>query len=157
MKLDQKDFQILKLLQEDANITNKEIASVTSLTITPVYERIKKLTAAGIIKNKIYLLDRKKLGLNLMVLISVSLKEHLKVNVNHFMSEIVKHNEVVECFHLTGSFDFHLKVYIKDMDEYQNFILNKLSAIDNIGHVESYFVMTEVKNTNSWLCDIQDS
>ena len=149
MKLDQKDFLILKLLQEDANITNKEIATATDLTITPVYERIKKLTSSGIIKSKIYVLDRKKLGLNLMVLISVSLKQHLKESVNYFMSEIVKHNEVVECFHLTGSFDFHLKVYVNGMDQYQNFILNKLSAINNIGHVESFFVMTEVKNTTN--------
>lgn len=149
MKLDQKDFQILKLLQEDANITNKEIALATDLTITPVYERIKKLTSSGIIKNKIYVLDRKKLDLNLMVLISVSLNQHIKVSVKHFMKEIVKHNEVVECFHLTGSFDFHLKIYVNDMDAYQNFILNKLSAINNIGHMESYFVMSEIKNTTS--------
>jgi len=149
MKLDQKDFQILKLLQEDANITNKEIAEETGLTITPVYERVKKLIAFGIIKNKVFLLDRKKLGLNLIVLISVSLKEHMKENVNHFMKEVVKHKEVVECFHLTGTFDFQLKVYVSDMDEYQKFILNKLSVIKNIGHIESYFVMTEVKNTTS--------
>ena len=149
MKLDQKDFQILKLLQEDANITNKEIALATDLTITPVYERIKKLTSAGIIKNKIYVLDRKKLGLNLMVLISVSLDQHIKESVKYFMKEIVKHKEVVECFHLTGSFDFQLKIYVNDMDAYQNFILNKLSAINNIGHMESYFVMSEIKNTTS--------
>lgn len=147
MKLDQKDFQILKLLQEDANITNKEIALATDLTITPVYERIKKLTSSGIIKNKIYVLDRKKLGLDLMVLISVSLNQHLKDSVKHFMSEIIKNKEVVECYHLTGSFDFHLKVYVKDMNDYQDFILNKLSAINNIGHMESYFVMKEIKNT----------
>lgn len=149
MKLDQKDFQILKLLQEDANITNKEIALATDLTITPVYERIKKLTSAGIIKSKIYVLDRKKLGLNLMVLISVSLDQHIKESVKYFMKEIVKHKEVVECFHLTGSFDFQLKIYVNDMDAYQNFILNKLSAINNIGHMESYFVMSEIKNTTS--------
>ncbi len=149
MKLDQKDFQILKLLQQDANITNKEIASATGLTITPVYERIKKLTSSGIIKNKTYVLDRKKLGFNLMVLISVSLNQHLKESVKNFIKEIVKCKEVVECFHLTGSFDFHLKVYVNDMDEYQGFILNKLSAINNIGHMESYFVMKEIKNTTS--------
>ncbi len=149
MKLDTKDFQILKLLQEDANITNKEIAACTGLTITPVYERIKKLTASGIIKSNVFLLDRKKLGLDLMVLISISLKQHMKEDVNHFMKQIVKLNEVVECFHLTGTFDFHLKVYVSDMDQYQDFILNKLSATQNIGHIESYFVMTEVKNTTS--------
>jgi DNA-binding Lrp family transcriptional regulator len=149
MKLDQKDFQILKLLQEDANITNKEIASATGLTITPVYERVKKLTSSGVIKSKTYVLDRKKLGFNLMVLISVSLNQHLKESVDNFIKEIVKNKEVVECFHLTGTFDFHLKVYVSDMDAYQDFILNKLSAINNIGHIESYFVITEIKNTTS--------
>ena len=75
------------------------------------------------------------------------ISEELIELVNHFMKEIVKYSEVVECFHLTGAFDFQLKVYVRDMDEYQKFILNKLSVIKNIGHIESYFVMTEVKNT----------
>ncbi len=147
--LDKTDKIILNLLQNDANITNKEIAALTGLTITPVYERVKKMLFTGIIKQNVALLDRKKIGLDLMVLISISLKHHMKADVNHFMEVVVKLIEVVECFHLTGTFDFQLKVLVSDMDEYQDFLLNKLSALDNIGHIESYFVMTEVKNTTS--------
>ena len=149
MKLDAIDYQILKLMQEDANITNKEIAAKTGLTITPIYERVKKLNSYGILKNKVYLLDRKKIGLNLMALVSISLNQHMKENVNFFVKEISKHPEVVECFHLTGKSDFQLKIYVKDMDEYQKFMINKLSSINNIAHIESYFVMSEIKNTTS--------
>lgn len=149
MKIDSIDIEILRLLQDDANITNKEIAYKTGLTVTPIYERIKKLSAYGVIKKKVITLDRRKLDLGLMVLISISLDRHMKENVNQFMKDVVKNKEVVECLHLTGTFDFQLKVYAKDMDAYQNFMLNKISAIKNIGQIESHFVMTEVKNTNS--------
>ena len=149
MKLDTIDFEILKLLQEDANITNKEIASKTGLTITPIYERIKKLNSYGIIKSKVFLLDRKKIDLTLMVLISISLNQHMKENVSNFIREINRLPEVVECFHLTGKSDFQLKVYVKDMDQYQKFMINKLSVISSIGQIESYFVMSEIKNTTS--------
>lgn len=149
MKLDTIDFEILKLLQEDANITNKEIASKTGLTITPIYERIKKLNSYGIIKNKVFLLDRRKIDLTLMVLVSISLNQHMKESVSNFLREITKLPEVVECFHLTGKSDFQLKVYVKDMDQYQKFMINKLSVISGIGQIESYFVMSEIKNTTS--------
>jgi DNA-binding Lrp family transcriptional regulator len=149
MKLDKKDMHILKMLQEDANISNKEIAAATGLTATPVFERIKKLNASGVLRKKIHLLDRKQLGLQLMVLISVSLKQHTKEYVNEFMVEMKKYPEVVECFHVSGAFDFHLKIITTDIEKYQHFMLNKISAIRSIGHIESYFVMEEVKNTTS--------
>jgi DNA-binding Lrp family transcriptional regulator len=147
--LDKKDLLILKLLQEDANISNKEIAVSTGLTVTPVFERIKKLNAAGVLRKKVYLVDRKQVGLNLIVLISVSLKQHTKEHVNEFMQEMKKHIEVVECFHVSGAFDFHLKIITQDIEKYQDFMLNKISTIKSIGHIESYFVMKEVKNTTS--------
>lgn len=149
MTLDKKDMHILKLLQEDANISNKEIASVTGLTVTPVFERIKKLNAAGVLRKKVYLLDKKQLGLQLTVLISVSLKQHTKEQVNEFMTEMKKYPEVMECFHVSGAFDFHLKIITTDIEKYQHFMLNKISAFKSIGHIESFFVMEEVKNTTS--------
>jgi len=149
MKIDRKDILILKLLQENADISNKEIANAIDLTLTPVFERIKKLTAMGLLQKKVYLLNRMELGLDLIVLVSIRLDQHTKERVHDFMSKMKNYNEVVECFHISGSFDFHLKIYVQDIEQYQAFLLNKLSSVDNIGHIVSHFVMKEVKNTTS--------
>ncbi len=149
MKLDDKDLKILSLLQEDATASNKKIAAVTGLSLTPVYERIKKLKALSLLKKKVFLLNRKKLGLNLMVLVSVRIEKHSEAGALIFMKEIKKIPEVVECLHVTGAFDFQLKVYTRDIDHYHEFNLKKLASIKNIQHMESYFVMKEVINTTS--------
>ncbi|MEO9894212.1 Lrp/AsnC family transcriptional regulator [Aurantibacter sp.] len=147
MKLDEKDLKILDLLQEDANITNKQIALATNLTLTPVYERIKKLTSLALLKKKVYLLNRKKLGLNVMVLVSVKIEKHSEEGALSFMNEIKKIPEVIECLHVTGAFDFQLKVITKDIDTYHEFNFKKLATIKNISQMESYFVMKEVINS----------
>ncbi|WP_149276986.1 Lrp/AsnC family transcriptional regulator [Pareuzebyella sediminis] len=149
MKLDNKDLKILGLLQEDANISNKEIAAATDLTVTPVYERIKKLNAMSLLKKKVFLLNRKKLGLNVMVLVLVNIEKHSEEGALVFMNEIKKFPEVVECLHVTGAFDFQLKVYAKDIEHYHEFNFKKLAAIKNVRHMESHFVMNEVINTTS--------
>ncbi|SDD93911.1 transcriptional regulator, AsnC family [Pricia antarctica] len=149
MKLDKKDLKILSLLQENANISNKEIAEATNLTVTPVYERIKKLNAAALLRKKVFLLNRKKLGLHVMVLVMVSIEKHSDEGALIFMKEIKKIPEVVECLHITGAFDFQLKVYTKDIDHYHEFNFKKLATIKNIRQMESYFVMKEIVNTTS--------
>lgn len=146
LKLDKKDLKILNLLQSDANISNKEIAAATGLTLTPVYERIKKLNTMSLLKRKVFLLNRKKLGLNVMVLVLVSIEKHSGNDALVFMNEIKKIPEVVECFHITGAFDFQLKVYAKDIDHYHEFNFKKLASIKNIRLMESHFVMKEVVN-----------
>lgn len=156
MKIDNKDLKILSLLQENANIGNKEIAAATDLTVTPVYERIKKLDALFLFKKKVFLLNRKKLGLNVMALVLVSIEKHSGEGARIFMNEIKKIPEVVECLHITGSFDFQLKVYTKDMDHFHEFNFKKLAAIKIIRQVESHFVMKEVINTTSLPLDIKD-
>ena len=156
MKLDKKDLKILSLLQEDANISNKEIALVTNLTLTPVYERIKKLNTMLLLKKKVFLLNRKKIGLNVMVLVLVSLEKHTDTDAFAFMNAIKKMPEVVECLHITGAFDFQLKVYAKDIDQYHKFNFNKLGRIKNIRKMESHFVMKEVVNTTSLPLFIED-
>lgn len=147
MKLDPKDLKILDLLQENADISNKQIAMATNLTLTPVYERIKKLRALSLLKKKVFLLNRKKLGLNVMVLVSVKIEKHSEEGALSFMTEIQKFPEVVECLHVTGNFDFQLKVYARDIDHYHDFNFKKLATIKNISQMESYFVMKEVVNT----------
>lgn len=147
MKLDEKDLLLLDLLQQDANISNKEISDRVNLSMTPVYERIKKLIATSVLKQKVFLLDRRKLDLNLMVLVSISMEKHSNESALLFMEEIQKFPEVVECFHVTGAFDYQIKVMVRDVDHYHEFNFNKLATIKGIRHMESYFVMKEIVNT----------
>lgn len=156
MKLDDKDLKILSLLQENANISNKEIALATNLTLTPVYERIKKLGAMSLLRKKVFLLNREKLGLNVMALVLVSIEKHSGEGALAFMNEVKKIPEVVECLHITGAFDFQLKIYTKDIEHYHEFNFKKLAAIKNIRKMESHFVMKEVINTTSLPLFLED-
>lgn len=145
IQLDPIDKKILEMLQEDAKYTNKEIAAQLGLTITPVYERIKKLKRYGIITKTVTIIDPKKAGKDILAFCNVSLKEHTLDYINEFQDKIVKLEEVQACYHIAGQYDYLLTVYADDMDEYQNFITTKLAAIDNIAHVQSSFVMKEIK------------
>ena len=144
--IDSTDKLILALLQNDGKITFKEIASQLNLTTTPVYERIKRLEREGYIKSYKAILDRKKIGLNLLVFCNISLKEHQASYLSQFEKDIKKFNEVIACYHIAGMYDYLIKISVEDMDVYQYFIANKLANIKNIARVQSSFVMTEVKS-----------
>ncbi len=144
--IDSTDKSILALLQKDGKITFKEVASQLNLTTTPVYERIKRLEREGYIKSYKAILDRKKIGLNLLVFCNVSLKEHQASFLVQFEKDIKEFNEVIACYHIAGMYDYLIKISVQDMDVYQDFIANKLANIKNIARVQSSFVMTEVKS-----------
>ncbi len=144
---DATDRAILQLLQEDAFLTTKEIAARTRLTTTPVFERIKRLEREGYIARYTALLDRRKIGLTMLVFCDVLLKEHNRDYLLRFEESVVGLPEVLECHHVTGEYDYLLKVAVRDMDDYQRFIKEKLAVLENIGRVQSHFVMTEVKNS----------
>ncbi len=143
--LDKIDEQILSELQHNSRITTKELCSILNLSQTPIYERIKRLEREGYIKNYVALLDKDKLGKQMVVFCNVQLKEHAKPYLMEFEEEIKKLKEVVECYYIAGNFDYTLKVMVKDMKAYQNFLVNKLASLENIGNAQSLFVMTEVK------------
>lgn len=145
--LDATDRSILQKLQEDAFLTTKEIASSVNMSTTPVFERVKRLERDGFIARYTALLDRRKVGLSMLVFCEVSLKEHNRDFLLRFEREVAELKEVIECHHITGAFDYLLKVVVRDMDNYQQFVKNKLAALENIGQVQSHFVMTEVKNS----------
>lgn len=145
--LDLVDRAILKILQEDAFLTTKEVAAQLNLTTTPVFERVKRLEREGYIGRYTALLNRKKIGLSMLVFCDVALKEHNRDYLLRFERAVVELSEVLECHHITGEYDYVLKVVVRDMDDYQQFIKEKLAALENIGRVQSHFVMTEVKNT----------
>jgi len=146
--LDTTDMQILKLLQHNARITVKEISDKVHLSTTPVHERIKRLETNGIIKQYAALVDHAKVNRGLMIICYVSLKQHNKTAGTKFIKHINDLNEVIECYNISGEFDFMLKVVAENMDAYYNFHVNKLSQSENIGHVQSVFVMGIIKQTH---------
>ncbi|MBB5619132.1 DNA-binding Lrp family transcriptional regulator [Pedobacter cryoconitis] len=147
------DKKILKVLQADARLNTKQIAGKIGLTVTPTYERLKKIEQSGVVKEYVALLDREKIGKTIVAFINVSLQLHSKPLINVFERAIVKVPEVMECFHVAGNFDYLLKVVVKDMNSYQNFLSNKLATIENIAHVQSSFVMTEIKHQTAFVLD----
>jgi DNA-binding Lrp family transcriptional regulator len=146
--LDKTDLQILKLLQQNARMTVKEISDQVHLSTTPVHERIKRMETSGVIEQYVALLNASKIGKGLMVICYVSLRQHSKNAGGKFIQRILELNEVVECLTISGQFDFMLKVVAANMDEYYNFHINKLSAIENVGNVQSVFVMGVVKQSH---------
>lgn len=149
--LDNLDRSILKLLQENARITVKEISEKIHLSTTPVHERIKKLEQSGVIKQYVALLDGSKIRKGLTVFSYISLKQHSKTAGAQFIKSIMQMPEVVECFTISGEFDFMLKVVAEDMNAYYDFHVNKLGQIDNLGHQQSVFVMGTIKDTHELL------
>ena len=147
--LDSKDLAILHLLQKNARITVKEISDKMHLSTTPVHERIKRMEASGVIKQYATLVDHTKVNKGLMVICYVSLKEHSKSAGTKFIKLIHQLNEVIECYSISGEFDFMLKVVCEDMNAYYDFHVNKLSSIENMGHVQSVFVMGRIKETTT--------
>src|SRR6476660_10074725 len=148
VNLDQKDLGILRWLQQNARITVKEISDKVHLSTTPVYERIKWMESTGVIKKYATLVDHSKVKKGLMVIIYVSLKQHKKTAGAKFIKAIHEMNEVIECYNISGEFDFMLKVVVENMDAYYDFHVNKLSEVENIGNVQSAFVMGIIKQTH---------
>jgi DNA-binding Lrp family transcriptional regulator len=144
-KVDDTDKKILEILQLNSNQSIKQIASQLNLTNTPVHERIKKLERSGIIESYSANIDTKKIGKDLMVYTSVSLKEHTKDYLLNFETKVQSIKEVIECHHVSGEHDYLLKVILKNMDDYRDFLTNKLAKIANIGNVHSSFVVGVVK------------
>src|SRR5437868_14023773 len=148
LTLDEKDMAILRLLQHNARITVKEIADKIHLSTTPVHERIKRMEANGVIKQYATIVDNIKVKKGLMVICYVSLKQHSKNAGAKFIRIINELNEVIECYSISGEFDFMLKVVCRDMNAYYDFHVNKLSEMENMGHVQSVFVMGIIKQTH---------
>lgn len=148
VSLDEKDLAILRLLQESAKMTVREIARAVHLSTTPVHERIRRMEESGIIRQYVTLVDHRRVGKGLMVICYVSLKEHNKKAGVHFIDAILAMTEVTECYNISGEFDFMLKVVVANMDVYYDFHVNKLSQIENVGHVQSIFVMGILKETH---------
>lgn len=143
-KIDETDLKILRILQKDAKKTTKEIAELLHLTSSPVYERIKRLEKQQLIKKYVALIDKKKLNLPITAICMVSLRYHNEGFIDKFEKQIKELKEVQECYHMAGKVDFFLKINMESLDNYHEFVRSKLSRIENIGVLESYFVLKEI-------------
>ena len=146
--LDRKDLEILRLLQQNARITIKEISDKVHLSTTPVHDRIRWMEEKGVIKQYATIVNGAMVKKGLMVICYVSLKQHSKNAGGKFIKSILEMNEVIECLTISGEFDFMLKVVAENMDDYYDFHVNRLSEVENVGNVQSVFVMGVVKDTN---------
>src|SRR6187549_315093 len=150
MTLDATDKKLLVLLQTDSKKTTKELSLKLNLSVTAVYERIKKLEREGIIDKYVVLLNRHKIEKSFMVFCHLKLIQHTKEFVSQFEREVVQLDEVLECHHVSGDYDYILKIVVKDMDAYREFLVAKLTALQHIGSTHSTFIISEVKNTTSF-------
>lgn len=145
--LDETDLLLLKQLAENSNLTTKELAAEVNLSASPVFERVKRLENNGYIKKYIAVIDAEKLNYGLIIFCNIRLKQHDKSIGYDFVNDIMQLKEVVECYNISGDYDFLLKVYARDMKHYQDFVFNKLGAVSSIGSTHSTFVMCENKNS----------
>ncbi len=149
MKLDRTDKKLLELLQKDSKQTTKQLSLQLGLSVTAVYERIKKLEREQVITQYVALVNKNKIGKSFLAFCHIRLEKHTKEYITVFEREINKLDEVTECFHVSGDYDYILKIYVKDMDEYREFMVNKLTALKHIGNTHSTFTIGEVKNSNA--------
>ncbi|WP_147678761.1 Lrp/AsnC family transcriptional regulator [Algibacter pacificus] len=149
MIFDSVDKKLLEFLQTDSKQTNKELSNKLKLSVTAVYERIKKLEKAGFIEGYIALVNKTKIERDFVVFCHVKLVKHTQNYVIRFEEEIAKLDEILECYHVSGEYDYLLKVLVKDMAVFRDFMVKKLTSINHIGSTQSMFVINEVKYTTT--------
>lgn len=145
--MDSIDKNLLNFLQKNSKLTTKALSLELGLSPTAVYERIRRLERQGVIRKYAALLDPAMVDRNFRVFCQVKLGQHIKPHVLAFEKEIEKLDEVVSCYHLGGEYDYLLEICLKDMKEYREFMVNKLTAIPYIGSTQSSFVINPVKQT----------
>ncbi|WP_333696207.1 Lrp/AsnC family transcriptional regulator [Flavobacterium sp.] len=147
MNFDELDKKLLLLLQTDSKMTTKELSLKLHLSVTAVYERIKKLEREKVVKKYVALLDRNKVNKGFVVFCHIKLIQHTKEYLTTFENEVVQLSEVLECFHVSGDYDYILKICVGSMEEYREFMVTKLTTLQHIGSTHSSFMIGEVKNT----------
>lgn len=142
MELDRYDRQILEVLQQDGRISNQDLADRIGLSPSPCLRRVRALEESGLITGYRALLDARKLGLSLMALIHISMDQHTPERFANFEKKIAARPEVLECLLITGQeADYQLKVIVRDMDAYQELLLNRITRIEGVTGVHTSFVL----------------
>ena len=147
MQFDKKDIEILKSLQSDARLSTADIAEKVNMSQSPCWRRINQFEKEGVIKSKVNILDRSKLGMEMVVFTSINLSRTNKEGLEEFEEKIVTFPEVVECYTMTGMMDYMLKIVIKNIQHYEQFVRNRLGQLPNIREMHSHVSVTEIKDT----------
>jgi len=147
--LDETDTIILTTLQEDGRITNSRLAQKVGLSPPAVLERVRRLESSGVIKRYVALLDHERAGFGVETMVMVCLSHHQISSLREVKERLTKMDEVLECYQLTGEIDFLLKVAVKDMHSYTDFVNNKLSGIPGIQNVKTSFVLETLKSNTA--------
>lgn len=146
--LDSTDLLILQELQQDGHLTIKELSQKVHLSVSPVYERVRRLEREGFIKGYVAVLDAEKMDCGFVAFCYLKMKQHSHENAVQIMERVQDIPEIVECHNVSGDFDFLLKIYVKNMKQYQEFVMRILGDIPAIGSLNSSFVLGEVKNSH---------
>jgi len=147
MKMQTSDIKILAALQHDADISTSDLAAQVNLSQSPCWRRVNKFEESGLIRRRVALLDRQKLGLEVVVFATVNLNQIGKQNLLAFERTVESYPEVVECYTMAGIWDYILKIVCRDIRHYEDFVRNTLSASDAIRELHSHIAVTEIKNT----------
>ncbi|HUQ66106.1 MAG TPA: Lrp/AsnC family transcriptional regulator [Flavitalea sp.] len=145
--LDETDRRILQLLQQDARLTNKQIAERTGKSVTPVFERIKRLEREGYIQQYVAVLNSKMVGKGLIAFAHVQLRLHDHETMLKFEDTVIHFSEIMECYRMAGEYDYLLNIVVKDMEEFNEFVIRRLSLVYDISKVQTYFVIDEMKKS----------
>lgn len=145
--LDETDLAILRAMQEDCRLTTKELASKIHLSTTPTFERLRRLERQGFIHKYVAVLDAEKLERGFVVFCNISMKQINKQIAQDFQEEVEKWNEVSECYNVSGNCDYMMKVFVSSMAKYQQFIVEKVGALEYVSRIQSIFVMDTLKLT----------
>ncbi|MFT5658780.1 MAG: Lrp/AsnC family transcriptional regulator [Gammaproteobacteria bacterium] len=147
VKLNPQDVKILELLQQDASLSTNKIASRVNISQSPCWRRINHLQEQGVICKQVALLDREKLGMEVVVFTTVNLSNHGRNNLEGFEREVIIFPEVTECYTMAGAWDYMLKIVTMNIRHYEVFVREQLMMLPHIGEVHSHIAVTEIKNT----------
>lgn len=148
IKLDSIDVKILQILQEDASPSTNDIAERLNLSQSPCWRRINRMQKAGLIQKTVSLISREAVGMDLVAFITVNLSHAGRRTMQSFEDAVSSLDEVMECYTMTGAWDYMLKIIVKDIRQYENFVRDKLLVkVPNIGEIHSHIAVTEIKNS----------
>ncbi|MEN8723905.1 MAG: Lrp/AsnC family transcriptional regulator [Alphaproteobacteria bacterium] len=146
IELDKQDLAILRLLQEDAARSTAEIAEKLHMSQSPCWRRINKMEEAGVIAKRVAIVDRAKVGISLVAFTTINLPAAGRKNMEAFEEAVQKFDEVVECYTMTGAWDYMLKIVVRDIEAFEQFVRNHLLELPMIGEIHSHLAVTEIKN-----------
>ncbi len=144
INLDKTDLKILQQLQSNGRISNAELADTVGLSPSPCLRRVRALEEAGVLRRYAGLVDPRAVGLPISVFVNVSLRSQERASLEEFERQILQYREVMECYLMTGGFDYMLRVVVPDLDSYQRFLADKLTRIKSVANIQSSMTLKQV-------------